>query len=274
MNTRKDLFLDTATQIARHWHSLPVCEEIQQQLGGCKLFCSRYVKCQYKATLLASIIKLHNLLVRSQNILEAIQKATEARYSKEAGGKLTPGVLVLIVDIAYWVWRQYNDYDEQVERLRDLIEDGWETFFYENIEKPLIDETNCAYADEDPAIGDSGLYRPIKVSCTQEKPPECGIQEFWNNHCKELEILAKININSVEAKPKDKNELQNVKEHAGKITQGESPYGRRCTVYLSDAVVCLESTHCPEPVAVHSINKKHFRPLGEVLDIECEPKDK
>ncbi len=55
--------------------------------------------------------------------------------------------------------------------------------------------------------------------------------------------------------------------------EGEPAHGRKCTVYLSDAVICIESTHCPEPVAVHSINKKHFRPLGEVLGVDWEPKD-
>jgi hypothetical protein len=80
-----------------------------------------------------------------------------------------------------------------------------------------------------------------------------------------------MDINSIESEPKDAKKLTNVKEHAEAITKNDSPYGKRCTVFLSDAVICIEATHCPEPVAVHSINRKHFLPLGEVLGIECKP---
>lgn len=273
MANKNDLFLDTSTQVARHWHSPPECEEIYDQLKGLDLYCSQYVKCQYKATLLASLIKLHNLRLRSQDLLEAIQKATEGKYTKEAGGKLTGGVLALIVDIAYWISRHYKTYTEQVERLRDLIEDGWETIFNDGLELPLIDETGCVYAEGDPVLGESGAYRPIKVSCTISRPAECRIREFWDKHRIHLEVLTNMNPNSIEAEPKDTKELEKVKEHAKQIMRGEPPHGQRCTVHLSDAIICLESTHCPVAVAVHSTNKKHFRPLGEMLGVESEPMD-
>ncbi len=273
MNTRKSLFLDTATQIARHWHSSPRRRGINQQLDGCKLYCSRYVKCQYKATVLDSLIKLHTLCLRSQDFLEAILKVTEGRYSKEAGGKLTTGILVRVVEIAYWISRECETFEDQAGRLRDLIESGWEEFFEDGLELPLIDETGCVYAEGNPEMGESGAYNPIEVSCTITKPADCRIREFWDNHRTHLEVLANININSIEAEPKDTDELEKVKEHAGRITNGESPHGRRCTVHLSDAIICIESTHCPEVVTVHSINKKHFRPLGEMLGVDSEPKD-
>ena len=80
-----------------------------------------------------------------------------------------------------------------------------------------------------------------------------------------------MNINAIEAELKDNKELQSVKEHAQAIAKNDSPHGKRCTTILSDAIICIEATHCPEPVAVHSINRKHFLPLGEVLGIECKP---
>jgi hypothetical protein len=271
MNGQKCLFLDTATQICRQWHSASAREEVNEQLAASKLYCSRYVKCQYKATLLDSLIKLHNLCLRSEDFYEAIQKATEGKYSKEAGGKLTAGVLVRVVDIAYWISRQYKTFDEQVGRLRDLIEDGWEILFEDGLELPLIDETACVYAEGDPERGDSGLYKPIRISCSKDKPSGCGIQQFWDNHGIQMEALAKMDINAIEAELKDTKELQGVKEHAQAITKNDSPHGKRCTVFLSDAIICIEAMHCPEPVAVHSINRKHFSPLGEILGIECKP---
>lgn len=272
MDSQKSLFLDTATQICRQWHSASVREEVKEQLADSRLYCSRYVKCQYKATLLNSLINFHNLCLYSEDFLEAMQKAKEGRYSGEAGGKLTPGVLARVVDIAYWISREYETLDEQIGRLKDLIEDGWEVLFEDGLELPLIDETSCVYAEGDPIKGiASGAYKPIRLSCRKDKPPDCKIKQFWDNNRIELEALAKMDINSIEAKLKDTNELKNVKEHAQAITKNDSPHGNRCTVALSDAVICIEAMHCPEPVAVHSINRKHFLPLGEVLGIECKP---
>jgi hypothetical protein len=273
MNTKKCLFLDTATQIARHWHTSEVVDEIKKQLEGCKLYCSLYVKCQYKATLLNSIIYLHNLCIKSNGLPEAILKTTEGRYAEEAGGRLTPGVLVRVVEIGYWISTWEKDFENQVRRLKDLIEWAWENLFEDGLELPLIDETGCVYAERYPEMGASGAYKPIPASCTQKKPSECRIQEFWHENSTQLNALANITIDSIKAEPKDTDELQKVKNHSQAIAKGESPHGQRCTVNLSDAIICIESKHCLEPVAVHSINKKHFRPLGEVLDIECEPKE-
>lgn len=273
MNNKKCFFLDTATQIARHWHTSEVVDEIREQLKGCKLHCSRYVKCQYKATFLDSLIRLHTLCLRSQDLLEAILKVTEGRYSKEAGGKLTPGVLVRVVEIAYWISRECKTFEKQIGRLRDLIEGGWEEFFEDALELPLINETGCVYAEGDPKKEESGAYKPIRISCRKDKPPECGIQEFWESHRIQLEALTNMKIDAIKAEQKDTEELQRVKDNALAITQGDFPHGQRCTLFLSDAIICIVGKHCPEPVAIHSINKKHFQPLGEVLGVECEPKD-
>ena len=272
-NGKKSLFLDTATQIARHWHSEPTRTEIQEQLHRRRLYCSRYVKCQYKATQLNSIIYLHNLLLKSEDLLQAIQKAKEWRFSEEAGGQLTSAVLPRIVDIAYWISRKYKTYEEQVDGLRDLIEDAWETLFHDGIALPLVDETGCVYAAGHPKMGVSGAYEPIRVSCSQKDPPECRIEEFWENHWDEIGVLAGMDIDAIRARPKDTGALDEVKEYAGRVRGRGSPHGKTCTFYLSDAIVCLESTHCPEPANVHSTNKKHFRPLCEVLGIKCEPSD-
>jgi len=269
----KGLFLDTATQIARHWHCDSEQEEIKKQLEGHNLYCSQYVKAQYKATLLNSIIYLHNLLFHFKDLKRALREARSYINAEIARGKLTFGVQLRIHDVGLWILDYCRSYEEQKRRLEDLVEDVWETQFLEGLKEPLLDETFCAYAKGVPELDESGGYKPIEISCTKNNAPECKIREFWDNHQIQLEILANININSIEAEPKDTNELQKVKEHAGEISHGESPCGRRCTVHLSDAVICIEATHCPKPVAVHSINKKHFRPLGEVLGIESEPKD-
>lgn len=268
----KGLFLDTATQIARHWHSDSEREEIKKQLNGLNLYCSVYVKRQYKATLLVAAIGLYNLLIRFKDLKRALRESDNYKSSQIAGIRLTPNVQKRIQQVGHWML-EYRDFDDQKLRLEDLIEDEWEGQFHYRLKEPLIDEIGCKYAEGEPEIGASGAYNPIKVSCTKDNPLDCKIDDFWDKHRIQLEVLANMNINSIEAEPKDTEELERVKEHAEQIIKGESPHGRRCTVHLSDAMICIESTNCPETVAVHSINKKHFRPLGEVLGIECEPKD-
>jgi hypothetical protein len=268
----KGLFLDTATQIARHWHSDSEREEIKKQLNGRNLYCSVYIKRQYKSTLLVAGIGLYNLLIHFKDLRKALRESDNYKSSQIAGIRLTTNVQRLIQQVGHWML-EYRDFEEQKLRLEDLIEDEWEGQFHYRLKEPLIDETGCKYANGEPEIGASGAYNPIKVSCTKDEPQECKIKDFFDKHQIQLEILANMDIDAIKAAQKDTDELHNVKSHANEIIRGDLPHGRRCTVYLSDAIICIESTHCPEPVAVHSINKKHFRPLCEVLDIECEPKE-
>ena len=267
----KALFLDTATQIARHWHSDSERKRIDQQLKGRTSYCSHYVKCQYKATLLNSSIGLHNLLMYYKDLRRALREARAYRNADIAGIKLTLSVQQRILAVGLWMLEYYEEYEEQLFRLGDLIDNVWETQFHQGLEEPLVDETCCLYAAKAPEQGASGVYKPIDTSCTIRNPQDCKIVAFWNNHRIQLKVLFNMNINSIKVTPKDPKELERIKTHAGKITVGELAHGLRCTVHLSDAIICIESTHCPEPVAVHSTNKKHFLPLGEVLGLECEP---
>ena len=266
------LFLDTATQIARHWHSDSKREKIKTELEERNLYSSVFVKSEYKSTLLRAAIGLYNLLIRFKDLNRALRESDDYENAEIAGIKLTPNVQKRIQQVGHWML-EYCNYEEQKLRLEDLIEDVWEGQFHRGLNEPLIDETGCVYTEGAPEMGESGAYNPIDVSCTIKKPAKCRIREFWDNHRIQLEVLANMNLNSIKAEPKDTDELEKVKEHAGRIINGESPHGRRCTVHLSDAIICIESTHCPEVVAVHSTNKKHFRPLGEVLGVEWEPKD-
>ncbi len=268
------LFLDTATQIKRDWGSPSVREEIEGQLADSSLYCSHYVKCQYKATLLNSIIGLHNLLLRTRDMNKALLESKVYKNKDIAGVHLTKGVQERMDEVGHWIVINYKSFEEQKQRLEDLIEDAWETMFNRGLKYPLINETNCLYAKDAPRLGVSGAYEPIEITCTKSTPQKCAIGNFWSEHRFYLEFLSNMGIDSIETVPKDvKEELERVKEHAQQISDGESPHGKRCTVFLSDAIICLESTHCPEKVSVHSINKKHFRPLCEVLGLESEPKD-
>lgn len=267
------LFLDTTTQIARYWHSDTEREEIERQLEGRRLYSSHYVKCQYKGTLLNSIIYLHNLLSKWRDLNRALREAGNYMNRQVAGGSLTPGVQQRIRDIGLWIIDYCPSYEEQSGRLQDLIEDAWETEFRQGLEEPLVDETRCKYTEGTPEMRDSGMYRPLSTKCTKTEPPACNISAFWDNHRVHLDALVQMNVDSLQAQPKDKAEKERIKKHAGRIAKGDMACGQRCKVHLSDAIICLESTHCPEPVAVHSTNKKHFRPLCEVLGIQCEPKD-
>ena len=212
----RGLFLDTATQIARHWHCEREQKEISKQLDGHNLYCSWYVKCQYRATLLNSIIYLYALLLHHKDLNKALRAANFFKNMDITGGKLTQAVQKRIIEVGLWLL-EYRGYDEQKLRLEDLIEDGWETFFHADIRNPLIDETSCLYASGDPEMGESGAYKPINVSCTLANPPECGIEAFWHNHRIQLEVLANMDIGSIKAQNKDPKELESIKSHAGKI---------------------------------------------------------
>jgi hypothetical protein len=273
MNSAKALFLDTATQIARHWYADSKREEIAGQLANRNLYCSRYVQCQYKATLLNAIIGLHNLLLRHKDLFKALQESTLYENKDVAGLSLTKAVQERISRVGLQIAQQYKRYDEQIGRLRFYIEDAWEALFSSNLKMPLIDETGCLYAYNAPEAGVSGAYKPVEVSCTIREPKGCQIEEFWSKHRIQLQVLADMDIEGIEAEPKDVAELRKVKQHATRAFSGESAHGQRCTVHLSDAVICIEATHCREDVAVHSINKKHFRPLAEVLGVDSEPKE-
>lgn len=266
----KGLFLDTATQVARHWHADSEREEIEQQLKDCNLYCSEYVKCQYKATLLNSIIGLYNLLLRHGDLKRALRESSRYINSVDAGITLTQGVQKRIHEIGLWLI-EMQSFDEQKNYLEDFIEQSWETYFSDGIKEPLINETGCLYASDCPKKGKSGAYDPVQVICTKSNPNNCKIKDFWQNHRVQLEILADMNIANIKSDLKDEQELISIKEGASKIIAGEAPHGKCCTVGLSDPIICIESTHCPEASAVHSINKKHFRPLCEVLGIESRP---
>lgn len=271
MEKQKNLFLDTATLIARHWHCDTERKAIAGQLSGCKLYSSKYVLCQYKATLLNAIIALHNLLLRHKDIHKAIQESKYYPNREAAGVPLKRGMQERISEVGLCLARHYTMYEEQIERLELWIEDIWEAHFRSDLEEPLIDETGCCYADDAPEKGVSGYYRPVGTSCTLTEPRACGILGFWKKHEVQLEVLRDMVIDDIVAVPKDKEQLGRVKEAAGRIFGGESAQGQRCTVHLSDAVICTEATHTPPPRAVHSINKKDFRPLAEMLGIESVP---
>ena len=266
------LFLDTATQFARHWHADSERAEIAQQLEGRNLYCSRYVECQYKAVLLNSAVALFNLLIHHKDMRKALRESSRYINQDIALVRLTSGVQTRIKQIGLWML-EFCDYGEQVQRLQDLIEDVWEVQFYQGVREPLVDQTGCRYAEDIPRPSKSGAYNPAKISCRARDPLPCGITDFWANHRTDLELLANMDVQAIEAKPKDSQELDKVKRAAQEVRQGKPGHGQVCTVYLSDAIICLEGTHCPEAAAVHSTNKRHFRPLCEVLGIECEPRD-
>jgi len=180
--------------------------------------------------------------------------------------------LIYVESLSNWLL-ECCDYEEQKLRLQDIIEDAWETMFNQGLEEPLVDQTGCLYAKGVPQAGVSGAYEPISLSCTLTNPPACKIGEFWANHGINLEALSTMGVDTIEAQPRDTAELEKVKSAAQQVRAAKGMCGKRCTVDLSDAIICLESTHCPETVAVHSINKKHFRPLCELFGIESEPKD-
>jgi hypothetical protein len=113
------LFLDTTTQIDRIWEERVVRENIQKDFNNKKLFCSIYVKKEYKATFLNSAILYYNLLRSSRSIIEALERGEKYENQNISGGQLTPRMRARMRKILYRLYEKYGD-DKERSGLRYL----------------------------------------------------------------------------------------------------------------------------------------------------------
>lgn len=273
MNKSKAFFLDTSTQIWRHWDLPEIQKEIQTELSDKPLYCCIYVLQQYKATLLNALIVLYDLARGSDDLIEVMARSERWELLREAFGKGREGEGKLIRQGACRLFRMHPDTlptkQEVLEVLEKWIEDGWEDFFFDGFhDTELVDTTGCTRAADAPKRSPEGYYFPVDATCNKEDPRDCKIREFWENNKEDLRKLSKIDYNSL-PRGKVKAQMQKLQEHAGKILESEkeSRQGQRCSVHMSDAIITIESCCTSEPSIVHTTDND-FEPIGKCLDVK------
>lgn len=272
MNRSNAFFLDTSTQIARHWDIPEIQEEIQAELADNPLYCCVYVLRQYKATLLNALIAFYNLAFDSDTIIEAMERSERREWRRRAFGTGREREGKLIRQAVYRIFRMHPNTlptkQEALELLEQWIEDGWKELFFQDVDRSLCDSTGCTRAADAPQRTEEGYYFRVDATCNKEDPRDCKIREFWKNNKEDLRKLSKIDYNSL-PRGKVKVQMQKLQEHAGKILESEkeSRQGQRCSVHMSDAIITIESRCTSEPSIVHTTDND-FEPIGKCLDVK------
>ena len=275
MKKNKAFFLDTSTQIWRHWDLPEIQDGLKAELAGKRLDSCIYVLRQYKATLLNALIVLYDLALASESLIEVMARSERREVLREALGEGREGEGKLIRQGAYRLFRMHPDKlptkQEVLEMLEKWIEDGWEDFFFEAFHNTeLVDTTGCTRAADDPKRSPEGYYFPVDATCNKQDPRDCKIREFWDSNKEDLRKLSKINYDSL-PRGKVKRHIQKLHEHARIILKNEkeSPQGQRCSVHMSDAIITIESRRTTQPSTVHTTDND-FEPIGKCLDVKVQ----
>lgn len=246
MAKQKSLFLETTIFGDKIFGEKSRREFIRNIISGRKVHTSNFVFNQFKKTFLESLITYHTLLVDSPDPLMALRRST--KYSERISKRITQIFATLCEETS-------NDKEAVLERLETLIEDGFFIEFFNGIESPLIDETGCTWAEGEPKK--NGDRYEFYISCSKAAPEPCKIKEFWIKFNKELDLLA-----NSKKRAKDK-ELLKVVEVANLIkNKTDSPHGRNCHIFLSDAIIAVEA---PADCPIYTTNKKHFEPICKAV---------
>lgn len=122
-------FLDTSTQIARHFEQKGIRTAIEKELAGRGLHCSAYVLQEYKRTLVNSCVALHNLLLNSKDLNEALERSEYFQQNQVSLVALSERVrrrIGLIARLPEAIWRRPRNIAETfltfgVDRLEESV---------------------------------------------------------------------------------------------------------------------------------------------------------
>ena len=153
MDNKNHFFLDTSTQIKRHWTDEDTKTKVRADLSGRKLRCSIYVEREYRCKVLNTIITIYNFVTKFEDMGKA----------KERTEKLKDNHIFddLVYNAIKPLFERFNSKKPIIKRLKDLIDGAWENFFYDAVPKALCDMTNCTRGAEAPQKLDSGYYLQI-----------------------------------------------------------------------------------------------------------------
>ncbi|MGA2915717.1 MAG: hypothetical protein ABSE89_06795 [Sedimentisphaerales bacterium] len=245
-------FLDTSTQISRHWHDENTAQKVRADLFRKQLRCSIYVERQYRCRVLNALIFFHIIVKAEEDIEQAKQRLEKCRHK------------IALDDLVYKVgmrlFKKYNSQKPLLRYLKKLIEVDWENFFYDAVSRSLCDMTNCTRGAEAPQMIEQGYYLRISKEC----PENCKICEFWQAKKDDLQNLSQIDASKFTKINDPKGTMREIQAEAVAILNGKSPHGEPCRETLSDAVISIEARDSYPGITIHTMDSD-FELLKEVL---------
>ena len=243
-------FLDTSTQISRHWADEKISRQVRSDLAGGSLRCSVYVERQYRYRVLNALITAHVFVTASGDIQEAEKRLDRCRDEI--------GIDELVHQVLRRLFRKYNSKKPLLRYLKRLIEVDWQNFFYYAVPKPLCDMTNCSRGADAPQYR-QGYYLTIPKRC----PQNCKICEFWKAKEEDLQNLAATDPDESKQPTDPKGTIQRIRAEAQSILQGKSPRNERCRI-VSDAIISIEARDSYPGITIHTMDSD-FENLKKIL---------
>ena len=220
--------------------------ELRESLTEHDVFVAGYVLNQFQATFVRVLTVIHSRLKEGASVLDMLDIIGE---TDSYAVFRTPGdgvkARLVLVTLLKQVQSGKLDVEDVLETVTRLIRQASRTVASYGT---VVDATECKRSSA-PVADDRG-YFTVRVACSQDKPPACEIGRFWSDNSSALKQLA---VSSLKG---------NIPEAARKIVEEESPYGMRCWVTLSDAIIATEARPGAEVVTT---NARDFVPIGVVL---------
>jgi hypothetical protein len=231
------LFFDT-TAVAERAFGEPEAQLALERLvakGGSTT--ATYVREQFKATFVRSIILLHNRVVHRShgqpdtadgllNTVAAVGIDLDTYpFAKPREASRARKVLFSLLRSARTVRSLRNTLERLIEAEYDLVFSG----------TTQSNATECCLCDPTPIKDDTGLYS-LPKSCRLNPPRPCKIEDFWATRNSELVAVSQL----VGTR---NTHVRQAQQAAGRVVRAETkPRGENCTVSLSDAVIAAEAS--------------------------------
>jgi hypothetical protein len=230
--------------------------QIENLISTRKAIVATYVREQYKATFVRSIILCHNrfvdrsrgepdtpegLLRATGGVLADLESFTFAKPREAARARKVISSLL----------KSARTIRSLLNTLERLIEMESETMF---VGMASSDATGCCLCDPKPIRDDAGLYA-LKKSCRANPPRPCSIDEFWSSRKDELVAISRISTKNPHV-----SQAQRAAHYV--INKSAKPRGNNCTVHLSDAVIASES---PPSTSVATTDVDDFTELTNAI---------
>jgi len=247
-------FLDTSTQISRHWDDKGTARKVRDDLFRKQLRCSIYVERQYRYRVLNALIFFHVIVTAEEDIGQAKKRLEECKHK------------IAVDDLVYKVgkrlFKKYGSKKPLLRYLRRLIEVDWENYFYDAVSKPLCDMTNCNRGADSPKY-EQGYYLTIPRKC----PDNCKICDFWKSKEDDLRNLSAIDPVMLTQTNDPKGTIGRIQTEAKTILGGKSPYGDSCSRTLSDVVISIEARDGYPGITIHTMDSD-FELLKNILNTQ------
>lgn len=233
-------FIDTSTQISRHWDDEDTARKVRADLFGKQLRCSIYVEREYRCKILYSLIYVHILVKQSESVKEADYRLENLKNDIEE----------LIYKIGKRLFRKYKSRKPILRRLEMQIEFGWKHRFYDGLSaSTLCDMTNCTRGAEAPKKSERGYYFQIRRECADN----CKICDFWQAKQGDLQNLAQVDTSNLTKNNDPKGTMRKIQKEAQDILNGKIPYGDPCRI-VSDAVISIEARDSYPSITIHTMD--------------------